>query len=384
MRREFDSTLGYPGEGPGVRLARFVLLLLLFVVFVPVSCGRPQALSPAGRPPVDLRGSRVRTSQVADRRLRLLLLLESWLFSTRALRWERFTNLTPRRAGEILAEAVQWLYDTGRPFSDASEMLNAVTEQVKSWRGSLQEPWCAVRLWKELTPASNHAPAPAVAVRAAMTLALQWGWILECLGLGLMFLGMLRPAEWFNLDVRDILTQATLLADSPVLFLRIRAPKMRWLSARREFVRVDDMCFTAFVEALLPFLAPGPLWPLRPLDFRRRLDALFRELRVPGLTPASLRAGGATHLFMTTQDMEAVRWKGRWQSLRTVEHYVQEIHCISVLQNMSPTLRDRLAAFAAAAAGSLRGTAASLVARAAAGEALEPHPAAPFRRTPST
>ena len=263
-------------------------------------------------------------------------------------------------------------------------MLNAVTEQVKSWRGSLQEPWCAVRLWKELTPASNHAPAPAVAVRAAMTLALQWGWILECLGLGLMFLGMLRPAEWFNLDVRDILTQATLLADSPVLFLRIRAPKMRWLSARREFVRVDDMCFTAFVEALLPFLAPGPLWPLRPLDFRRRLDALFRELRVPGLTPASLRAGGATHLFMTTQDMEPVRWKGRWQSLRTVEHYVQEIHCISVLQNMSPTLRDRLAAFAAAAAGSLRGTAASLVARAAAGEALEPHPAAPFRRTPST
>ena len=129
---------------------------------------------------------------------------------------------------------------------------------------------------------------------------------------------------------------------------------------------------------------PGALWPLRPLDFRRRLDALFRELRVPGLTPASLRAGGATHLFMTTQDMEAVRWKGRWQSLRTVEHYVQEIHCISVLQNMSPTLRDRLAAFAAAAAGSLRGAAASLVARAAAGEALEPHPAAPFRRTPST
>ena len=131
VRREFDSTLGYPGEGPGVRLARFVVLLLLFVVFAPVSCGRPQALSPAGRPPVDLRGSRVRTSQVADRRLRFLLLLESWLFSTRALRWERFTNLTPRRAGEILAEAVQWLYDTGRPFSDASEMLNAVSEQVK-------------------------------------------------------------------------------------------------------------------------------------------------------------------------------------------------------------------------------------------------------------
>ena len=184
-----------------------------------------------------------------------------------------------------------------------------------------------------------------------------------------MFLGMLRPAEWFNLDSRDVLTRSMLLVDFPVLFLRIRAPKMRWLSARREFVRLDDLSFMTFVESVLPHLPDGPIWPWRPVDFRHRFDALFRELRIKGLTPASLRAGGATHLFTTTQNMEIVRWKGRWQSLRTVEHYVQEINCIAVLQDMPPASRDRLGAFGAHAARLLRGTAASLDARAASGVA---------------
>ena len=364
LHRDFDATLGYPGEGPWG-----TLLLLFLLRLLPLEAGRAQALHPAGRPVVDLRGSRVRSSQVAARRLRLLGVLEARLLSVHALRWEAFTSLNPGRASDLLAETVQWMYDSGRPFSDASELLNAIAEHVRSWRGSLHEPWSAVRLWKELTPASNHAPAPVMAVRAAMSLALQWGWLLECLGIGLMFLGMLRPAEWFNLDVRDVLTHSSLMADFPVLFLRIRAPKMRWLSARREFVRVDDLLFMSFVESVLSHLPGGPIWPWRPVDFRHRFDALFRELRIKGLTPASLRAGGATHLFTTTQNMEIVRWKGRWQSLRTVEHYVQEINCIAVLQDMPPASRDRLGAFGAHAARLLRGTAASLDARAASGVA---------------
>ena len=44
-----------------------------------------------------------------------------------------------------------------------------------------------------------------------------------------------------------------------------------------------------------------------------------------GYTFGSFRAGGATALFQRTDDLSAVRWRGRWDSLRSLEHYLQEL-----------------------------------------------------------
>ena len=43
-----------------------------------------------------------------------------------------------------------------------------------------------------------------------------------------------------------------------------------------------------------------------------------------GLQVAGLRAGKATQLFFGGTDMARLRMLGRWRSLHTLEHYVQE------------------------------------------------------------
>ena len=62
-----------------------------------------------------------------------------------------------------------------------------------------------------------------------------------------------------------------------------------------------------------------------------RLTAMFgsalHELGVPygvahGYVLSSLRAGAITTLYQRCGDLQRVRWYGRWDSLRTMEHYV--------------------------------------------------------------
>ena len=65
-----------------------------------------------------------------------------------------------------------------------------------------------------------------------------------------------------------------------------------------------------------------------------------------GLTPASLRGGGAVDLFHQTGDPHLVLWRCRWRQLRTMEHYLQEVTALSMLPSMSDNDRYRIQTFA--------------------------------------
>lgn len=81
---------------------------------------------------------------------------------------------------------------------------------------------------------------------------------------------------------------------------------------------------------------------------------MLKELGVPvgqqhGLTPASLRSGGATHMFAMTQDVQLVRWRGRWQHTPTLEHYLQEVGSASTVPRLEPVARATVCRWAARA-----------------------------------
>ena len=62
-----------------------------------------------------------------------------------------------------------------------------------------------------------------------------------------------------------------------------------------------------------------------------------------GITPASHRAGGATHMFLCSDSIERVRWHGRWScTSRTLEVYVQEVAALSLLPDLSAETRARI------------------------------------------
>ena len=69
----------------------------------------------------------------------------------------------------------------------------------------------------------------------------------------------------------------------------------------------------------------------------------YLDIEAMGLTPASLRAGGATHKFSTgALDLGQLKFRGRWSALSTLEHYVQECTATLVMLRLSNETLNRL------------------------------------------
>eukprot|EP00974_Lingulodinium_polyedra_P015770 1529546-Lingulodinium_polyedra.AAC.1 len=79
-----------------------------------------------------------------------------------------------------------------------------------------------------------------------------------------------------------------------------------------------------------------PLFRGGPRLFRQQWDEALYFFGIPscssvGLTPASMRAGGATWFWQASGDFEATRWRGRWLTGRTLEIYLQETAAVTLL-----------------------------------------------------
>ena len=64
---------------------------------------------------------------------------------------------------------------------------------------------------------------------------------------------------------------------------------------------------------------------LKPHAFRRKFDAIIAELGLEslGLTPASLRAGGATERHLQRESIADISWLLRHADVGTTRHYIQ-------------------------------------------------------------
>ena len=66
-----------------------------------------------------------------------------------------------------------------------------------------------------------------------------------------------------------------------------------------------------------------------------------------GLTPGSLRPGGAIWLYQETDNTELVRFRGRWLSSRMLEIYIQEIAGTALWSRLTPAAQFRITHLAA-------------------------------------
>ena len=92
----------------------------------------------------------------------------------------------------------------------------------------------------------------------------------------------------------------------------------------------------------------NPLYPGTSSTYRRQWDAVLHRLGIPharatkGATPAVLRGSGATHLYLATEDVQLVQWRGRWSKLKTVEFYLQEVAAQVLLHSLDSLSRERV------------------------------------------
>ena len=92
---------------------------------------------------------------------------------------------------------------------------------------------------------------------------------------------------------------------------------------------------------------PGPRLSL-PSFLRSQWNAVRRCLGIPfrkdvqGVTPGVLRGSGATYLYLETEDLSKVAWRGRWARQKTVEFYLQEVAAQVILQRLPAVCRSKI------------------------------------------
>lgn len=69
-----------------------------------------------------------------------------------------------------------------------------------------------------------------------------------------------------------------------------------------------------------------------------------RDLRIADLklSPASLRAGGATRLLDDRHEVSRIRFQGRWTNLRSLEHYLQVARAQQITLSLSLSVIERI------------------------------------------
>ena len=322
----FDSTLGYPGEGPsGSEPPRLFL--------VPRD-GKDRQRA-AAREGTHLGDGRPVLERTTKNRAYLLGLFAQWLGQA-GLTLEEL--LDPKKADtEVLNAWVvnygRQLFESGRPYWHYSETINGLAARRPSLKRSLQAAWDLAYSWMALEPSTHHVAMPPVILLSMLTVCLCWGWTREAGLFALAWGGLLRIGEALAMIRAKLVLPEDVLFSQRHILARIEEPKTRMRMARHQAARVEQVDLVQLIGLVFGPLEPhAKLWPHCAQTLRRRFDLILERLNIararPGHRPldlGSFRPGGATHLLSITDNSELVRRRGRWASHRVMEIYIQEV-----------------------------------------------------------
>jgi hypothetical protein len=240
------------------------------------------------------------------------------------------------------------LFSAGFPRYLLVYAITAVQDIYPEYRSMLAPAWQIDRKWQAAEPGECRPVISLPILQAATTLALLWGWE-RWLAVTLVgFLCMLHPSEFIALRRRDLVLPADAMSSDRIAYIHIRNPKTARF-ARRQHCRLEDRLVLRFLEAAFGETPlDSRLYPGTANTYRSQWNAVMGKLGVPfkrdlrGATPGVLRGSGATYLYLETEDLGKVAWRGRWAKLKTVEFYLQEVAAQLLLQQLSATSRERI------------------------------------------
>ncbi len=261
------------------------------------------------------------------------------------------------RMSRLLADYVQFLFQSQRGVSAGRHVVLSIQHRYRHLRTHIPVAWDAVKSWEQLEPVRMQAPMPMLVLQAmfafAMLRAFQTtdnearDWFSFAVGLKVSFTALLRPGEWCALSAAKVAVPAQRLYGlTHSALLTIINGKNRRVFGRIQIALTDDTSAIQWLSWLTSgMIGEARLFPGGTAKFRRLFAVVVKALGITamGLTPASLRAGGATWYFATgLLDLGRLKYRGRWASLQTLEHYVQEATASLVLQRVDLSTLERL------------------------------------------
>lgn len=258
----------------------------------------------------------------------------------RGWEWNDLKSAKAQRVDQMLLSFVSALHAN----EDKSSLRKAKHGVlfVQAWRPrlrkALQGTWQTLRAWEEQRPSRFRPPMPLPLLAAFVCAARERAyfdcdasqretWLVFSAMLLLGFFGLLRPGELLNLAVHDITLPNTMSLGSPFAVVRIRKPKNARQMGQQQFAEVRHPDAINWLVWLVEKreAASSLLWKGNHTKFRIMFRHMTQRLGLESLrlSPASLRAGGATWMLDERIEVSRIRFSGRWANLRSLEHYLQ-------------------------------------------------------------
>ena len=338
----FDSTLGFPGEGPPRWI--FMLCLCLPVDFAPCcafrslsgiwfpidsalwraglsACSPPCSCAPADLTVIPLRApfscamplvsshgglqprnrgdvkradirkeltlaqGRAVLPRTRDSRENLLVLFDDWLKErgSSIATLIDVADLDLDRINQLLEEYGRQLFASGRPYNHFSETLNAISSRRPRLRRSLQQAWNLAMTWLREEPGSHHLALPWQCLLAILTTACVWGWIQEAGIIALSWGGVTRIGEATAALRGDLLLPSDFGQTIRFALLQIKEPKTRFKSARHQLAKVDQPQLVSILEcAFRNYSKFDKLWQYSGQTLRTRFGKILTALKIAG------------------------------------------------------------------------------------------------------
>lgn len=302
---------------------------------------------------VDLRPAAKQNPQTSKRRTRCIEQFLLWL--CKHVGYD--SSLESIDASDLNTALIgygKFLFYSGEPKYMYAETINAVVDLKPHLRGHLAAPWATLCRWEETEPTKRSMIMPAALFQAAVALSLLWGWPKFAGALLIGFHALMRPNEFLPLQRKDLVLPCDLLTSELIAYIRIWHSKTSRFMLRQHS-RVSDSASVVFLDKVFGKLDPEELlFGCSAGVFRNRWNKIFNYLGVctlekeNGITPKSLRGSGASWFFHKTESLDKVMWRGRWQSRRTLEFYLQDVMGQTLLTNLSPHHRKLVLELASA------------------------------------
>ena len=275
------------------------------------------------------------------------------------------TNVDPRDvlsraevANPTLVAFVQFLHDTRKPLWLATHAVLCVQIANRMMKGSLRPAWDSIASWRLTVPVKSRVPMDVNIMKALFYFALTqafwyepsrkriWLGFAICLRAG--FFALLRPKEWFSLQRKFVKTpfgSGTLLSGARVAVITVLDAKNRAFLGRLQVRIIRDPGTISWLSWYASSMPPCDfLWPFSQQTCCACLKTAlqFFDLCHLNLSPASLRAGGATWMLEQGIPVQTIKFSGCWASDKALACYLQEAESASTLLSLSHKQQHRL------------------------------------------
>ena len=343
--------------GPPVFLVFLSCFAMVGAPMVPEN--RDEIARAEQRSAIHLQADRVVLAQTRNNRKRLLLAFQTWLHDEHSVAWDDLIFASPPDPEAICQWLVLYgreLHAAGKSYNKYVETINGIATARPILRRQMAQAWDLAFAWLQDEPHQHHPALPQSILLSMLSTALLWGWPVVAAVLSLAWAGVTRIGEVIYACRRDLVLPSDSAPDIDYILVRINEPKSRGRAARHQSARIDPADLVSLISKVFENYAPSDrLWPSSAGTLRRRFNSLLSAVGLPTTRGpwgrpydlGSLRPGGASWLLMRTENTELIRRRGRWQSMRTLEIYLQDIQVATALHKLDEPVRKKIARLAA-------------------------------------